>query len=543
MKKNSASDRSRTRFWVGLILFGLLSGSVSALAGAAPTGTAIWRSRASTTPNYNEWDGTAFGTPGTTANVGEWRIMAGAEAPTRDEIIVMGVDKGSKNITGEIWNGSTWSALPLNPMANINETSWWGFGVAYETQSGNAVLVWNNGTSGTNSLSYSIWNGFVWLLPPIITAPLSGEPKQMQLAAHPDSNEMVLIVSNQSSQDYALVWDGAAWGNNQILDPSGAGDDRTDVYVAYEQQSGRAMVTYGKDGTDVYYRFWDGLTWSAEDSLAKPASASGNVRWTTLGSHPGSNRIALGVLTRSADTWLNVWDGTSWGTSQTATTTASCQDCPNVAVAFEGASGEAMAVYGDNSSSPRHRTWSSGSGWSGDLAGPAIGDKLRSVMMSTHRSSDRVMLSAQDDNKDLNYVLWDGTNWGSASEQETDTDETKNQPFVFLWDLLKADLALDKTVDDPTPSEGDTITYTVTLTNNGPDTATGVQVTDLLPAGVTYVSEFPHAGNLYLGHRSVGRGERGWWGGRHPDPDRFPGRRHPRYNHLQHRHRHRGGPG
>ena len=43
----------------------------------------------------------------------------------------------------------------------------------------------------------------------------------------------------------------------------------------------------------------------------------------------------------------------------------------------------------------------------------------------------------------------------------------------------QADLALTKTVSDPTPNVGDTITFTVTLTNTGPDAATGVSVTDL----------------------------------------------------------------
>ena len=38
---------------------------------------------------------------------------------------------------------------------------------------------------------------------------------------------------------------------------------------------------------------------------------------------------------------------------------------------------------------------------------------------------------------------------------------------------------------------GENFTYTLTVTNNGPATATGVVVTDTLPAAVTYVSATP----------------------------------------------------
>ncbi len=51
------------------------------------------------------------------------------------------------------------------------------------------------------------------------------------------------------------------------------------------------------------------------------------------------------------------------------------------------------------------------------------------------------------------------------------------------------DLAIDKTVDNPTPGLGQQVTFTQVLVNEGPDDATGVEVQDLLPAGVTYVSD------------------------------------------------------
>jgi large repetitive protein len=57
-----------------------------------------------------------------------------------------------------------------------------------------------------------------------------------------------------------------------------------------------------------------------------------------------------------------------------------------------------------------------------------------------------------------------------------------------------ADLSITKTVDNPTPPNGATITYTITVTNAGPSAATGTNVTDQLPAGLTFVSSTASSG-------------------------------------------------
>ncbi len=52
-----------------------------------------------------------------------------------------------------------------------------------------------------------------------------------------------------------------------------------------------------------------------------------------------------------------------------------------------------------------------------------------------------------------------------------------------------ADVSVEKTVDNQTPNSGDSVIYTITVTNNGPEDAQNVSVSDLLPSGASYVSD------------------------------------------------------
>ena len=58
-----------------------------------------------------------------------------------------------------------------------------------------------------------------------------------------------------------------------------------------------------------------------------------------------------------------------------------------------------------------------------------------------------------------------------------------------------ADLFVEKAVDDNTPAPGQDITYAVSITNNGAADSTGVQLADVLPGQVTYVSHIASQGS------------------------------------------------
>jgi uncharacterized repeat protein (TIGR01451 family) len=65
-----------------------------------------------------------------------------------------------------------------------------------------------------------------------------------------------------------------------------------------------------------------------------------------------------------------------------------------------------------------------------------------------------------------------------------------NQAQVVVLDTAqRADLAVAKSMNPPTAVFAQNVTFTVQVTNNGPDTASGIEVIDALPPGLQYVSD------------------------------------------------------
>ena len=163
---------------------------------------AVWRENVTTTPEYNTFDGSTFGTEGNSPRLGQWEVIRGADAPTRDEKIVLGVETGTNVIRGQIWDGTSWTALTINDLGTAATDNYQGFDVAYESNSGDAVIVWDD----AGVLKTSTWNGTVWSAPAAVAAYTGAEAKQMSLAASPDSDEMVVIISDVNKDEFA--WSG-----------------------------------------------------------------------------------------------------------------------------------------------------------------------------------------------------------------------------------------------------------------------------------------------------------------------------------------------
>lgn len=81
------------------------------------------------------------------------------------------------------------------------------------------------------------------------------------------------------------------------------------------------------------------------------------------------------------------------------------------------------------------------------------------------------------------------TNDASVSGREYDWNLTNNYDNQSIDVEVCADLAIEKLVNDTNPKFNSLVEWTLRVTNNGPDTATGVVVCDILPEGLISIDK------------------------------------------------------
>ncbi|MDI6050786.1 Ig-like domain-containing protein [Flavobacterium sp. XS2P24] len=90
-------------------------------------------------------------------------------------------------------------------------------------------------------------------------------------------------------------------------------------------------------------------------------------------------------------------------------------------------------------------------------------------------------------------------NTATIAANEADPTPGNNTSTSTPVPVPQANVSVAKTVNNPTPNVGSNVIFTLTASNAGPSSATGVSVTDALPAGYTFVSATASTGTYSSG--------------------------------------------
>ena len=314
----------------------------------------VYGEGAVTTPRYRIWNGTAWGAEASASDVGgvvQW--VKTAAGTTRDEY-VMATQDAVNDVNVQVFNGTTdtWSSV-TEVTTIISDNTRRGVDVAYETTSGDAMIVYCDGDSDP---SYRIWNGSSWSSANTITTVSANNCDYIELASDPISDEVILVTRDTGAGYEAQVWNGSAWGSPTTLG-SMSDTAHEGVSVEYEESGGQGMVVVSNGNTNGFiWTSWNGTEWGT----ATAYTLGDDFEWGVLKRDNGSDNMALCYIDNDADIGVIRWDGDAWQTTFTEIeTTGNIFDGRAVSCEFEtstGRDGYIMVPYSDTTNL-RYQFW------------------------------------------------------------------------------------------------------------------------------------------------------------------------------------------
>jgi hypothetical protein len=403
---------------------------------ADPTATLVYGESAGTNPtarSYSDSTGTWSGeSTTTTANPSIRWTVAEKDPYSSEQIVGVLSDDGSAELDILRWTGTVWTrdwTVSGLSTANSDKRS---FDVAYEQSSGDAMVVYANGTN----LSYRTWNGSSWSAAANVfaTPPTTGTVLWAELASRPGSNEIALVYSDSNNDLGAVIWNGTSWQEVTterlletalaLTDSASAGQYRT-FDAAYEA-SGELLVAWGRSTNVGYATYMTGTGWSATTTMNLLAPSTGNVTFVDLAAEAGSDRIALLGIDENSGTsrlGLATWTGSAWANVAERDSGFNHLFAGGNAdsgyfwggVGWVGSSGKAVAMYSDaDTGRINYATWTAAGGWAvqADVAVAGMGAAtMRSVQLEAIPGQNKLLAVYSDSNSDLWAATYDGTSW------------------------------------------------------------------------------------------------------------------------------------
>src|SRR3989344_9370968 len=338
---------------------------------------------------------------------------------TRNEKILISrhYDGSAQYIYAQVFNGTNWG--------NVVQLSTWSSKALLDVrnfdggylENGNFIVVYSN---NTNIPKYQIWqNGSSWSVQ-ANTTDVGGIPRYIETEVRPGTNEVMMITSDSVSDTNSSYFNGSAWSaptEHSAVAPTATKDHTDFVWSRENTLKGALVFPNAGNDTTLTLKIWTadetgGGSWSG---LVNSAASSGRLGAAEVDSRKGAEEFL--ACQKDANNDIYCFRGNStpaWAspTNNVLTTTSQTGIQRSFSVGFERTTGtQAIAVYSDNSATPKLRKYSAGTNAFDASATSltALGGVLTTVRTRPLSDNDDIMILMGNANNDLFSVVWNGT--------------------------------------------------------------------------------------------------------------------------------------
>ena len=274
--------------------------------------------RSLTDVKYWIWDGSSWAVDGATLDL---TVTAGdpvwvrlAPDPNSDEIALIWLDD-AYDVGGAIWSGSSWgSQLLLDGISVTSEmVDKECIAVEYMTYNGKAMFAWgadNQPTTDDCAIGSRVWNGASWDSPlawiPYGPGRDNYPPFWFSLKANPNSNELMLAVTDDDTDLNTIRWSGTAWDSQVEHDTGIETELARCADVEWETVSGHethAIVAWNTGDDALQSNHWNSSDWETAIST-DPYAELTDQRVIQL-RRTGDGKIFVSMVDDGSD--LHVW--------------------------------------------------------------------------------------------------------------------------------------------------------------------------------------------------------------------------------------------
>lgn len=263
---------------------------------------------------YRTWDGTTLSTATTitappTTGALNWLELRQNPLSASNEIAMIMLDANA-DVYGMRWTGSAWSDMGTTTVwdATAASATKKTIDVDYEQTSGEALFMW--GDSVATDQYYRTWNGTTLSAATLLDiAAEGGLAEWVQLAARPNSNEIMLGVQDAGADLNTRKWSGTAWDTaTQHVEHSAAVENITSrifdiVWETAPSNAGEAWLLFG-NGNTVSTKQWSGTAWGTAGTL----TGSDDTSFIRLRADAASGAVFAGIYEDSTSATDDIWE-------------------------------------------------------------------------------------------------------------------------------------------------------------------------------------------------------------------------------------------